>query len=521
MPTTRFVEQCRGNSGKVLLMLRRAWTPPQLTSLIMDPACALGLDRKELVWSNVAFDRTFKKRAETLVEAMGGALTDALAPVLLRADKRWSEVVVATQQEVSASYLALAMVHEGAVFLLLRDTLGEANVHLKYKRMLERERERQRELENEIERRIRQHEDDLAQFSEVAQMGPQLIYGFLNEARQQVATARELVSRFQVGVVPKQEDVVVLARTLHSLKGNARTVGLNLLGGRAHHAEDVVRPLLGNPMPVSDWSYSIKSVVEDLDRLVDRGFDLHQRLAAPGGRSQASVLAALIHLADAAEAVVATGMEPEGSGPGSEDLRRSLEEANAALAVPVADLLETARQTAKVAAAELGKEVEIQVRVRPGALVPRRFVGVLETCLGHVVRNAVAHGIEAPDRRVEKGKAPTGVVTLEASEGLSGKLRIVVEDDGAGIDSREVLRRAQALGLRPNSQVEIAVEEAVQLIMTAGFSTTEQANLSAGRGMGLDAVAEELRSVGGQLAFRPVSPHGTQIELSVPVAQLG
>ena len=121
----------------------------------------------------------------------------------------------------------------------------------------------------------------------------------------------------------------------------------------------------------------------------------------------------------------------------------------------------------------------------------------------HLVRNAVAHGLESESERVAAGKSPVG--TLWASAAHEGdRLLITVEDDGAGMDLERVVVRARALGL---DHGDLSPEE---LVFLPGLSTRETSDGLAGRGVGLDAARAYLREVGYEIRFVTGRGQGTK-----------
>lgn len=153
-----------------------------------------------------------------------------------------------------------------------------------------------------------------------------------------------------------------------------------------------------------------------------------------------------------------------------------------------------AEQKGKRACLEvLGKETPI-----PKALAP-----VLRSTLMHLVRNAVAHGIERPSARTDAGKERTGRITVEALH-ENGVLRVVVADDGGGIDTQALTQRAEALG------IAFERDDAEALVFCSGLSTTLTEDGLSGRGVGMAAVRAELEEAGSTIHVSSVRGRGTR-----------
>lgn len=137
--------------------------------------------------------------------------------------------------------------------------------------------------------------------------------------------------------------------------------------------------------------------------------------------------------------------------------------------------------------------------------------------LTHAVRNAVDHGIEAPEERVLAGKAAEGCVRLRAYQ-QSGFVVIEIADDGAGIATARVLAKAVERGLVTEEQAAVMSErEALQLIFLPGFSTAAAVTHVSGRGVGMDVVRSNVEKVGGSVEVESRVGLGTTLRLRVPL----
>ena len=164
----------------------------------------------------------------------------------------------------------------------------------------------------------------------------------------------------------------------------------------------------------------------------------------------------------------------------------------------------------------LGKQVRLDI-VGTATQVDRDILERLETALGHLLRNAIDHGIEAPDIRRAAGKPEEGTIRLEARH-AAGLLQIVVADDGAGIDP-EWLR--SAVVQRGLADAEIAARfteaELLEFLFLPGFSAKQQVSDISGRGVGLDAVQTMVRQVRGTIRITSEPGAGTSFLLQLPL----
>jgi two-component system chemotaxis sensor kinase CheA len=152
-----------------------------------------------------------------------------------------------------------------------------------------------------------------------------------------------------------------------------------------------------------------------------------------------------------------------------------------------------------------------------GETVDRRIADLLiEPCL-QIVRNSVAHGIEAPAARLAVGKPPVGTITLAAKR--SGhRLVITIQDDGAGVDIAAVRRRAVDIGAVAQALADAADDNTLlALLFLPGFSTRETSDLLAGRGIGLDIALNAIQRMGGALRLTSRLGEGFAASVEVPL----
>ena len=165
------------------------------------------------------------------------------------------------------------------------------------------------------------------------------------------------------------------------------------------------------------------------------------------------------------------------------------------------------------AANDTGKRAELIVQ-GAAAELDRQSLERMVPPLEHMLRNAVVHGIERPERRAEVGKSETGRITISLARD-GAEVIIVVTDDGAGIDVKLIREKAIALGLA-DPQAKLTDEEAMQLILEPGFSTAGRVTQSAGRGVGMDVVATEVKKLGGGLFIESKVGEGSRFTIRLP-----
>jgi two-component system chemotaxis sensor kinase CheA len=183
--------------------------------------------------------------------------------------------------------------------------------------------------------------------------------------------------------------------------------------------------------------------------------------------------------------------------------------------VPVWQVFDRFPRLVRDAARSVGKTVELVIEGKEVEL-DRSMLDEVGDPIVHLLRNAVDHGIEAPEVRRAAGKPEQGRLTLSALRDRSA-VAIRVSDDGRGIDRDRVLRRAIADGLVEPTRTELSDEELLRLISRAGFSTAEKVTDLSGRGVGIDAVYNRVRALGGSVDIRTAPGQGTTVTLRLPL----
>lgn len=388
----------------------------------------------------------------------------------------------------------------------------------------------------------------------------ELLDEFLLEARERADEVESMLLRLSSSDAEvKETSLARVKRELHTLKGNSGMMGFTDLQALAHRMEDQVEELDVEEPEIGNLLTDLDALRHGLDsarpaeqaelEAADGDEQVEPRVEtedeAPEGISasvrvpfakidqlvelQAETLIFRNRLSDAIAQGVAlldeTGMDDEELIQRSAEAWEDVEIAQQMLEkvlhqlqdqvtnlgmVPLKSLFRSLRRVIHDESKREGKKVELVIE---GGDTPidKTLLEAAGEALGHLVRNAVIHGIERPEERLRVGKPESGTVRLRANvEG--GEIRIDVSDDGGGVDVKALSARARQLmgeDHQPDSELG--------LLFADGLSTHEGTDLGAGRGVGMSAVKKSVEGHGGRVEVRTQYGLGTSFSLRLPV----
>lgn len=382
--------------------------------------------------------------------------------------------------------------------------------------------------------------------------------------------AEELLVALEEGLLaleraPQDDETLhAVFRAAHTIKGDARIVGLEEVAVAAHALEDVLEQLRDRTLaPVPGLISALLAVGDALRAMIFSGvLPAHQvavdalRLSAEMARSEVpdDALTADVHEATGAQAQQAQSrtlrvdvtkldrmMDLAGEiAIARGRLARLLEELPAGIA---ADALEAHRDTDRLhfelqeqvmrarmvaidpflksytrsvreAARATGKQATLVVE-GGDVEVDTRVLELLRDPLAHMVRNAVDHGIEDPEYRAACGKPVEGTVALTASH-EGGQIVLRLRDDGAGLDTRRIAERAREMGLVAQPEL-LPRTDLLRLIFAPGFSTTAVVTDLSGRGVGMDVVRRNVEALRGSIELESEDGIGACVTVRLPL----
>lgn len=303
---------------------------------------------------------------------------------------------------------------------------------------------------------------------------------FLNEATDTV----DKICRHHDQVAPS-----ALTAMLHTLKGNAGQMGLTVVAKICHLLEDET---------VNRGEMS----AESLSELSSHWHTLINQILPLAGLVERNAIE--VPDRDYLALVSLLSSEPE-----SEALRLVL----SWRLEPASRALGRLAEQAKALAARLGKgEIIVDIEPTTVQLDPEKF-GALFSDLGHVVRNAVDHGLEDVEQRVAEGKPPHGRLTLGAAV-VGDSLIFEITDDGAGIDWETIRKHGSELDLPGRTPAEL-----LAILCHQGITTRTEVTQTSGRGVGMSAVKQRVEAMCGKLEVQSSLGRGTTWKIVLPWAQ--
>ena len=283
-------------------------------------------------------------------------------------------------------------------------------------------------------------------------------------------------------------------RQIHSIKGEAAALGLGTVESRAHEFEDALKEAREKP---SLSGGDFLPLVVKLDDL-------------------------FTHLASIGDLVARLAQLNYGQGAGDEEEPEqptaAAKPAPAAPPTPIrADdpITQTLNQLIDNISRDRGKMVRLQAEGL--ADVPSAYRRAIKDITVQAVRNALVHGIEAPDFRERSGKPGVGTIKVGfRSEGPNG-YRLVIEDDGAGVSLRKIREAAVSRGiLTSEDAARLESKQLLSLLFRAGFSTQEVEDEDAGRGVGMNVIAELVKELSGRVGVSTGEGRYTRFTIVLP-----
>jgi chemotaxis protein histidine kinase CheA len=345
--------------------------------------------------------------------------------------------------------------------------------------------------------------------------GTQLFVSFLHGVKERLARCRAILAAGPGSLRIAEIDEIF--QHVHTIKSEARAFDLRALADAASQIEDRLAEVCGlarEGARISLYEQDLRIELRDRLKAAEAAVANARTLFVEASPIGAAVLdqvtvsrSALLELS---ELIGAAGHVGHAGSPGSVPIEKLARTVSAVMSRPFGESTASIVETASQWASSVGKQVELEVDGRE-VLIPNELSGALSGALQHLVRNAIAHGIELPEERARLGKPRAGRVRVTCADpGGAAGITIAVEDDGRGLDLEALRAKAKELGI-PTPAAGPA-----ELVFSQNVSTAESVSDIAGRGVGLAAVRAELAKIGWAISVQSEPSRGTRFVVTRP-----
>lgn len=369
---------------------------------------------------------------------------------------------------------------------------------------------------------------------------------FVDEVLYHIRSARDFLNKsFESSQV--SNEVFKIVKVFHTIKGSAGIMGLERFGDILHKCENFFQTISNKGFTPDSKIKSIR-IIDEIEALITnfpKNFDEYldkletlinsnevpdiekEPITNTEIKEETSsiknvnedIIRQVRDLTEELTQIVEFSFKPNSSREKEKYKEKISELFHYIESITLLNLEEIAPKIKNIAhytATKQNKNIKIEINFNKIG-VDKNFFSIVEEALIHLVRNAVSHGIEVPDIRLKKGKEKAGIIKVNASS-TGSKIKILVEDDGGGIDSGKIAKKAVEMGIISENEAKTLPEtRLLEFIFTPNFSTAEKIDNISGRGVGLDIVKERIEAIGGIVRVKS-SEKGTVFTLEIPVS---
>ncbi|MDR3160186.1 MAG: hypothetical protein LBU28_01050 [Spirochaetaceae bacterium] len=314
-------------------------------------------------------------------------------------------------------------------------------------------------------------DEEMRALFQVIQIEPGVFSDFIEDTEYEFERINRVLKNNELS---SREAMVDIYQSVHAIKSNALILGLDNFSGKLHELESEIKNLRDNEgvsfEDVLHITVELEKIMKEMDKF-RRTVHRLQTFKAHVGDSRRQDRYVLV-----------------------ETLTKACEKTSAAQ-----------NKKARFVVEELdGRVLEYG---------PRR---VIKEVLTQLVRNAVSHGLEHPDERARQGKDPQGLIRLSITY-KENQIHLKLTDDGRGLDFEKIRRQAEKLHLFRKEEEARDKNQLLKIIFSPGFSTAEEVDAHAGRGIGLNLVRERIKELQGSIKLRSEPGKGTIFHIFIPL----
>ena len=327
------------------------------------------------------------------------------------------------------------------------------------------------ELQERLQKEERKRQEEMSSLFELIQVDPATFKAFQEDVEHEFDRIDDILGNSSLS---NHEILVEVYQSVHAIKSNAVTLGLNNFGTKVHEVESEIKKLRNSEeeIPFDDMLH----LTIEIERLVQ----------------EKESFKTIIDKINAFKAEA-------GGHKSNEDL-----------------LLESLGKAADKAAADMGKKIRFvaaDIDLKALEEGPRH---VMKEVLMQLIRNSVTHGVEPPDERLSLGKSEAGTIRLSIKQS-EGKIHVRLSDDGRGLDFDKIGRKAVSTNLL-TAEDATDKNQLLKVIFSPGFSTADDEDgMHAGRGIGLNLVRDRVRDARGTIKLQTEAGKGTVFNIFFPL----
>jgi len=347
-------------------------------------------------------------------------------------------------------------------------------------------------LEKELESTKEQGEQQVEMLVSFLKADSKLLKSFLLQSRESLSDVNTILKDPLVSKQDLKNKLDKMFISIHRMKGEASAMNFEAFAEKAHDFEDGLTRLkkVTNIKGIDFLPLTIE--LDKLISYVDTLNELSARIASGKILNEDTVVG---------ENTVASGLASVEPSPVSTSRFNHLQD------------------LAKTVAKDSGKKVELISTGLAEIQLSEDQERLVNDVSIQLIRNAIIHGIETPEVRLNRRKADTGRIDLRLASLADGRVELVLRDDGNGLDVASIKKRIVEKGLATASEMNTWSEQKiVSMAFTSGFSTSKEASMHAGRGVGLDLIRDGIKKIGGHLRLRQAAGKYCQFEIVLPAS---
>lgn len=360
-----------------------------------------------------------------------------------------------------------------------------------------------------------------------------IIHAFIGTERNDIeAMLRDIYESLQQckgllqHLTSSQEARHLLFRILHTLKGNSRIFNLDAISEAVHVTEGTVvevnRHIDGGETADNDLLQKLESGIANVEAVLSTHCVIATKLfgipnvfdSAKGESAGQTAQPKAMEISMKRYNEIKLMVDGLAKSENNETVKKLTFAVHHAFDYPIAEVCKKLEPMVNDLSERLGKKVKLVIDDADIA-IGRDQAYSLRDALVHIIRNSLDHGVETPEDRKKKGKDELSKIEISCRR-RGDIVDVVVKDDGRGIDSERVVRKAISLGKITEAEAQkMSAADKLALIFIPNLSTKEEVNMLSGRGVGMDAVKNTVKKLGGTVVVASALDKGTEIHMTM------